>query len=424
MATDLWGSVFAVKGGRGERTAPRLFLRPGAKKSALERSRELYEFRHAYQAKIPRYFVTFRFGPLRPDMSGFRRLDLCCLRRRFRRGKAHLSEVSAAADSGACASAASGYRKRQNERRAMQIAAGRPGSNPWTSRRTHAEQPGPFSDQAGVFEPATRKPMSTATRTCRMTFAELNERSNRIANAFRRGRCRAKGERVGLLLMNSAEFMEAYFGLAKIGAVVVPLNWRLVADELEFILKDSGTTRLIFGEEFIDTVADLHGRGEKTDIRTMAAGGRRIGRCLVRRELSAVPRCGGRGGTGSRRRGRGHALHHVYLRYHRFAEGGGAHPQHLDLGHPYHRRELSLPGGRKVSGRITHVPRRRPHPLCGQRLPGRHLRGLAQFRAVAGLAVAGARKDHHRADGAGHAELHAAGSRLRKVRPFPRCAGS
>ena len=100
----------------------------------------------------------------------------------------------------------------------------------------------------------------------RLTFAELNERSNRIANSFVEAGIE-KGERVGLLLMNSAEFMEAYFGLAKIGAVVVPLNWRLVADELEFILKDSGTTRLIFGVEFIDTVADLHGRGDKTDIR-------------------------------------------------------------------------------------------------------------------------------------------------------------
>jgi acyl-CoA synthetase (AMP-forming)/AMP-acid ligase II len=66
--------------------------------------------------------------------------------------------------------------------------------------------------------------------------------------------------------MNSAEFMEAYFALAKVGAVVVPLNWRLVADELEFILKDSGTRRLIFGEEFLDTVADLHGRGDRTEV--------------------------------------------------------------------------------------------------------------------------------------------------------------
>jgi acyl-CoA synthetase (AMP-forming)/AMP-acid ligase II len=66
--------------------------------------------------------------------------------------------------------------------------------------------------------------------------------------------------------MNSREFMEAYFALAKVGAVIVPLNWRLVADELEFILKDSGTERLIFGEEFVDTVAELHSRGDRTDV--------------------------------------------------------------------------------------------------------------------------------------------------------------
>ncbi len=99
----------------------------------------------------------------------------------------------------------------------------------------------------------------------RLSFRDLNARANQLANQFLVEGLK-KGERVGLLLMNSAEFMESYFALAKIGAVVVPLNWRLVADELEFILKDSGTTRLIFGHEFVDVVAELHGRGEKTDI--------------------------------------------------------------------------------------------------------------------------------------------------------------
>ena len=99
----------------------------------------------------------------------------------------------------------------------------------------------------------------------RLTYAELNASCNRLANAFT-GAGIERGERVGLLLMNSREFMESYYALAKVGAVVVPLNWRLVADELEFILKDSGTKRLIFGEEFIDTVAQLHARGDKTDV--------------------------------------------------------------------------------------------------------------------------------------------------------------
>ena len=99
----------------------------------------------------------------------------------------------------------------------------------------------------------------------RLTFAQLNARSNRVANAFLNAGVE-QGERVGLLLMNSAEFMESYFALAKIGAVVVPLNWRLVADELEFILHDSGTKRLIFDTDFAETVAELHGRGERTDV--------------------------------------------------------------------------------------------------------------------------------------------------------------
>lgn len=100
----------------------------------------------------------------------------------------------------------------------------------------------------------------------RLTYHELNLSCNQLCNALRASDVQP-GERVGLLLMNSREFMEAFFALAKIGAVIVPLNWRLVPDELEFILKDSGTERLIFGDEFVETVAELHSRGDKTDIK-------------------------------------------------------------------------------------------------------------------------------------------------------------
>ena len=99
----------------------------------------------------------------------------------------------------------------------------------------------------------------------RLTFKELNERTNRLANSLLELGV-LPGDRVALALMNSVEFVEAYFAIAKIGGIVVPLNWRLVADELEFILKDSGSKTLIFGEEFSDIMADLHGRSDKTDI--------------------------------------------------------------------------------------------------------------------------------------------------------------
>ena len=61
--------------------------------------------------------------------------------------------------------------------------------------------------------------------------------------------------------MNSPEFVQVFFGAAKIGGVIVGLNWRLVADELSFILTDSGAETLFFGAQFNDVVADLHARG-------------------------------------------------------------------------------------------------------------------------------------------------------------------
>ena len=124
---------------------------------------------------------------------------------------------------------------------------------------------GLFLSKRALLSP-TREAYVESDGSLRLTYTELNNRCNQLANSFLAAGI-AKGERVGLLLMNSSEFMESYYALAKIGAVVVPLNWRLVADELEFILKDSGTTRLIFDNEFVETVAELHSRGDKTNVR-------------------------------------------------------------------------------------------------------------------------------------------------------------
>jgi len=101
----------------------------------------------------------------------------------------------------------------------------------------------------------------------RFTFSQLNEASNQVAAGLTKTGLK-KGDRVGLLMMNSHEFVSAFFAIAKLGAVIVPLNVRLVPDELEFILKDSGVSVLLAGEEFVPVVTDLQARGQKTDIRT------------------------------------------------------------------------------------------------------------------------------------------------------------
>ncbi len=93
----------------------------------------------------------------------------------------------------------------------------------------------------------------------RFSYAEANARCNQTAHALL-GLGIEKGDRVGLLLMNSMEFFESFLAIAKIGAICVPLNWRLVPDELEFIMSDAGTKALIFGDEFKEAVVDLQAR--------------------------------------------------------------------------------------------------------------------------------------------------------------------
>jgi acyl-CoA synthetase (AMP-forming)/AMP-acid ligase II len=95
----------------------------------------------------------------------------------------------------------------------------------------------------------------------RFTFAELDSRANRAAHALLARGVRP-GDRVALLLMNGVEYLESYFGAAKLGAVVVPLNWRLVPEELAFILRDSGTSVLVHDGEFDDGVAALRSRDQ------------------------------------------------------------------------------------------------------------------------------------------------------------------
>lgn len=111
---------------------------------------------------------------------------------------------------------------------------------------------------AAVYEPGSGR---------RFSYAEINARSNQVANALSSTGV-AKGERVALLLMNGCEFFESFFAVGKIGAVNVPLNWRLVPDELEFILADAGATAILYSEEFAESIAELRSRGDATAITT------------------------------------------------------------------------------------------------------------------------------------------------------------
>jgi O-succinylbenzoate-CoA ligase len=99
----------------------------------------------------------------------------------------------------------------------------------------------------------------------RFTFSELNTRSNQTANMLLAQGLKP-GDRVATLLKNGIEFIESYFAIAKIGAVMVPVNWRLAPAEIAYILADAGASLLIYDAEFDPQIEALQSGTDKLDI--------------------------------------------------------------------------------------------------------------------------------------------------------------
>ncbi|WP_448642828.1 long-chain-fatty-acid--CoA ligase [Geodermatophilus sp. URMC 63] len=76
------------------------------------------------------------------------------------------------------------------------------------------------------------------------TYAEVDERVTRLARVLA-DRGVGTGDRVAVLGLNSMEVWEAHLAGVRLGAVVVPVNFRLVADEVAYVLADSGATALV-----------------------------------------------------------------------------------------------------------------------------------------------------------------------------------
>ncbi len=102
------------------------------------------------------------------------------------------------------------------------------------------------------------------------SYRELNQRCNQVANFLLQNGI-GKGDRVGVLLHNCHEYIEIYFALAKVGAILVPLNWRMAPSETAYILDDCGASYLFFGEEFLDTA--LHIRDNVEQVRNYVSLG-------------------------------------------------------------------------------------------------------------------------------------------------------
>ncbi len=83
------------------------------------------------------------------------------------------------------------------------------------------------------------------------TFASLNERSNRLANALA-GLGVKQGDRIGMLDVNCNQHIEAYFAAAKLGAIFVPINFRAKADEVAYMIENAELKVLFAGSRYVE----------------------------------------------------------------------------------------------------------------------------------------------------------------------------
>lgn len=104
----------------------------------------------------------------------------------------------------------------------------------------------------------------------RLSYSALKERVLKLSNGLR-GLGLVPGDRVGILSTNCGEYIECVFAIAEAGLVWVPLNFRLTAPEVAFIVNDAECAALIYSSDLIGTVEPLIGLAH--DVRAWIAIG-------------------------------------------------------------------------------------------------------------------------------------------------------
>ncbi|WP_448595583.1 long-chain-fatty-acid--CoA ligase [Thermoflexus hugenholtzii] len=107
------------------------------------------------------------------------------------------------------------------------------------------------------------------TPTDRYTYGALNREANRAAHALRAMGLR-EGDRIGILSMNDPRFLFLLFGAAKIGLIVVPLNYRLAVPELLYQIQDAGVRVLFVGLEQASIIEPLRAHGSLEEVVVLA----------------------------------------------------------------------------------------------------------------------------------------------------------
>ena len=202
------------------------------------------------------------------------------------------------------------------------------------------------------------------------TYGEMAERATALAGGLAE-RGVGRGDVVALLSYNCPEFLETIFAANYLGAIVMPINWRLAAPEVRYILEHSGARALVCDEPLVDLADEATGDiGDAPGPGLHLASGR--GRMdapspTLRADLGSVP-------SACRRRRR-HPPPDVHVGHHRAAQGRHDHPRQPGLEEPGPHRRVRVHRRRPRTGLRAALPRgsARPHDdLADRRRGDRH----------------------------------------------------
>ena len=107
------------------------------------------------------------------------------------------------------------------------------------------------------FDPGRLAAVDLATRRW-LTYGEVNDRATRLATALRERFGVENGDRVGLLAQNSTDHFETMFACWKLGAIFVPVNWRLSPHETAAIIEHCEPRVILYDQEFTSQLALAH----------------------------------------------------------------------------------------------------------------------------------------------------------------------
>ncbi len=109
-----------------------------------------------------------------------------------------------------------------------------------------------YPDRIGIVDEADQPAESWGE----ITYAEMARRARAMAAGLDEMGI-AQGERVAMVSHNSARLLTALFGVSGSGRVLVPINYRLVAAEIRYIVQHSGARVLLVDPELADTLAEV-----------------------------------------------------------------------------------------------------------------------------------------------------------------------